>query len=92
MSKKIDREETLRRMRAAFSADEMENAEEPNLCDLDDRDILQYFGVMLALADNGTVFDLSDIEDEIKRRAALYTTEMLLEAGLMVFEEGEANA
>ena len=84
---KIDREETLRRVKAATpSEEELAGMEAVNPADLDDADLILIYGTLLH-ARRERELDLSDFEAEFTRRAAAYLLEMLKRENLLATKE-----
>ena len=87
MAMKIDREETLRRMKAATpSEEEFAGMEAVDPADLHDADLILVYGTLLR-ARRDRELDLSDYEAEIMRRAAVYLMEMLKRENLLATKE-----
>ena len=87
MARMIDREETMRRVAAAFpSEEELAGVEAVAPENLDDADLILMYGSLL-FARRDRVLDLSVYEAEIMRRAAVYMREMLKRENLLVTKE-----
>ena len=84
---KIDREETLRRMKAAApSEEELAGMEAIDPADLADADLILVYGTLLRTRRDSEL-DLSDYEAEFTRRAFAYLLEMLKRENLLVTKE-----
>ena len=84
---KIDREETLRRMKAAVPSEEvLAGMEAVDLENLDDAGLILIYGSLL-FTRRDRELDLSVYETEIMRRAAVYLMEMLKRENLLVTKE-----
>lgn len=87
MAKTIDREETLRRMKAAIpSEEELAGMESVDLENWEDADLILIYGTLLR-ARRDRELDLSDYEAEFTRRAAAYMLELLMRENLLATEE-----
>lgn len=87
--RKINKDETMRRMElAAIQAMESDEKATP-ICELDDHDIIMVFGSMIMMQTNGIEMDFGDITVEIVNRAKKYAKEMMDKENLIVYEEDQ---
>ena len=82
---KINRKETEKRILASVMAS---TDDAPELCDLDDGDLILVYGSMLAsgIANYNDDF-VEEVHNEIRKRAAVKLRDMLEREGLLVMEE-----